>query len=369
MTFDLDDFLIKSQQAHASDIHLNCNKMPMLRVNGEIYKIATSPVTYQDIRNCLEQTLPADYLKAHNLNYDEIKDIDYIYEIENVSRYRVNYCKDILGGKLTFRTIPYKVRLLSELGLPDCLSRYTEFNNGIIIVTGATGSGKSTTLAALIELINQTRKCHIITIEDPVEYVYEDKKSLITQRSLDIDVKDFKTGIKYALRQDPDVILVGEIRDKETLLSAIEAAETGHLVFSTLHTNGTIASIDRLTGFIEELGQEGFRVRLSSCIRAIVHQQLVPKVNDGKLTPAVEILTFTPTVIDYISQGKMLELTQLMKRSRQPELMTMNTSLYNLYSKNIISDATALEYSLEKTEMNQMLKGMQKNMTAEENIV
>jgi len=364
MTFDLNDFLTKSQQAHASDIHLNCNKVPILRINGEVYKIATSTINYGDIRSCLEQTLPKEYLKANNVTYDDIRDIDYIYEIKDVSRYRVNFCKDIYGGKLTFRTIPYKIKSIEELELPSYLGEYTKFNNGIVIVTGATGSGKSTTLASLIELINQTRKCHIVTIEDPVEYVYEDKKALITQRSLEIDVEDFKTGIKYALRQDPDVMLVGEIRDKNTLLSAIEAAETGHLVFSTLHTNGTIASIDRLTGFIEESGQEDFRIRLASCIRAIVHQQLVPKVDSGLLTPAVELLTFTSTVIDYVNEGKMHELEQLMQRSTQPGLTTMNTSLFQLYDKGMITAETALEYSLEKVEMNQMLKGIQKMGTA-----
>ena len=358
MTFDLDDFLTKSQKANASDIHLNCNKVPTLRINGEVYKISNAPVEYADIRACLEKTLPKEYLRANNTTYDEIKDIDYIYEIKEVSRYRVNYCKDIYGGKLTFRTIPYRVKSLEELELPKYLAEYTKFNNGIVMITGATGSGKSTTLAALIELINQTRKSHIITIEDPVEYIYEDKKALITQRSLEIDVKDFKTGIKYALRQDPDVMLVGEIRDKDTLLSAIEAAETGHLVFSTLHTNGTISSIDRLTGFVEESGQEDFRIRLASCIRAVAHQQLVPKIDSGKLTPAVELLTFTPTVIDYINQGKMHELEQLMQRSAHEDIITMNAALYNLYDRGIISDETALEYSLEKVEMNQMLKGI-----------
>ncbi|MBQ8475730.1 PilT/PilU family type 4a pilus ATPase [bacterium] len=367
MAFDLDDFLTKSQQAHASDIHLNCNKAPILRINGEVYKIATSTITYEDIKACLDKTLPKEYLKGQVDS--DLKDIDYIYEIKGVSRYRVNYCKDIYGGKLTFRTVPYRVKSLEELKLPDYLAEYTKFNNGIVIVTGATGSGKSTTLASLIEIINQTRKCHIITIEDPVEYIYEDKKSLITQRSLDIDVKDFKTGIKYALRQDPDVMLVGEIRDKDTLLSAIEAAETGHLVFSTLHTNGTISSIDRLTGFIEEAGQEDFKVRLANCIRAIVHQQLVPRVDGGKLTPAVEILTFTSTVIDYVNQGKMHELEQLTQRSKQPNLMTMNTSLYNLYEKGIITAETALEYSLEKVEMGQLLKGMQRNPSQEDSIL
>ena len=365
MAFDLDDFLRKSHQAQASDIHINCNKSPSLRINGEIYKIASEIVTYDDIKAILEKTLPKEY----SLKIQDIKDIDYIYEIKGLSRYRVNYCKDIYHGKFTFRTIPYYIKSLSELSLPDYLKEYTNFNNGIVFVTGATGSGKSTTLASLIEIINQKHKRHIVTIEDPVEFVYEDKKSIITQRSLDIDVSDFKSGIKYALRQDPDVMLVGEIRDKETLLSAIEAAETGHLVFSTLHTNGTIASINRLKGFIEETGQEAFMKRLANCIRGVVHQQLVPTVKCGALAPAVEILTFTPTVIDYVKEGKMNDIYLLMQRSKQPNIATMNMSLYSLYQKGSITKETALEYSLEKVEMDQMIRGMYQDNSLEDTIL
>ncbi len=365
MTFDLDDFLIKSQKAQASDIHLNCNKVPSLRINGEIYKISTSPLTYGDIQAILEKTLPTEYRNAMK----DAKDFDYIYEIKGVSRYRVNYCKDIYHGKFTFRTIPYYIKSLNELTLPEYLKEFTKFNNGIVFVTGATGSGKSTTLASLIEIINQTRKSHIVTIEDPVEFVYEDKKSIITQRSLDIDVKDFKSGIKYALRQDPNVILVGEIRDKETLLSAIEASETGHLVFSTLHTNGTIPSINRLKGFIEESAQNQFMKRLANCIRGIVHQQLVPTTNNGTLTPAVEILSFTSTVIDYVKDGKFNEIYHLMQLSKQSNLNTMNASLYQLYEKGIITKETALEHSLEKIEMDQMIRGIYRNNTLDETIL
>ncbi|MBQ8636290.1 PilT/PilU family type 4a pilus ATPase [bacterium] len=365
MAFNLDDFLMKSHKAQASDIHLNCFKPPSLRINGEIYKIAGDIITYDDIKSILEQTLPAEYSKK----IDEIQDIDYIYEIAGLSRYRVNYCKDIYHGKFTFRTIPYYIKSVDELALPEYLKEYSSFNNGIVIVTGATGSGKSTTLASLIDNINQKYKRHIITIEDPVEFVYEEKKSIITQRSLDIDVKDFKTGIKYALRQDPDVILVGEIRDKDTLLSAIEAAETGHLVFSTLHTNGAIASIGRLKGFIDEASQEPFMKRLAACIRGVIHQQLVPTTKDGHLAPAVEILTFTPTVIDYVKDGKMDDVYMLMQRSRQPNIVTMNMSLYDLYKEGKITKEVAIEHSLEKTGIDQMIRGMYRDNYVDDSIL
>ncbi len=365
MTFDIDDFLAKAKKAQASDIHIHCGKAPSLRINGEIYKIATSVIEYDDILKILDKTLPKEYRK----NIDNAQDFDYIYELPNIARYRVNYCKDIYHGKFTFRTIPFKVKTLKELCLPSYLETFTHINNGIILVTGATGSGKSTTLASMIDIINKNYKKHIVTIEDPVEFVYEEKKAIITQRSLDIDVKDFKTGIKYALRQDPDVILVGEIRDRETLLSAIEASETGHLVFSTIHTNGTVQSIDRLKGLIEEAGQKDFSKRLANCIRGIIHQQLVPTVNNGLLAPAVEILTFTSTVSDYVKNEKLNEISLLMQRSTQPNLSTMNSSLYALYKKGLITKETAYEYSLEKVEMEQMLRGIYRNSSQEETIL
>lgn len=362
MAFDIDEFLAKSYKTNASDIHLNPQKTPALRISGKIYKTAGEIITLEDIQEILKNTLPEEYQEKFNT----IKDIDYIYELKNVARYRVNYCKDISGGKLTFRTIPYKIKALEKLSLPEYLHEYTDFNNGIVFVTGPTGCGKSTTLASLIEMINQKHKKHIVTIEDPVEFIYEDKKSIITQRSLDVDVNDFKSGIKYALRQDPDVILVGEIRDKETLLSALEAAETGHLVFSTLHTNGASETIDRLKGFIDEAGQNAFMKRIAGCIRGIIHQQLVPTTKDGKLTPAIEVLTFTPTVADYVKSGKMHEVKLLMQTSRQPNICTMNSSLYKLYEQNLITKETAYNFSLEKAEMDQRLRGMYRDPSLED---
>ena len=353
MPFDINSLLEKAYKAGASDVHLNCNKTPVIRINGEIFKISDSIITAQDIQDITNETL------FEPLS-EKTQDMDYAYEIKGVARFRVNFCKDISGGKLTFRIVHYKIKDLDELSLPKYLEEFTKFNNGIVLLTGATGCGKSTTLASLIEIINQTRKDHVITIEDPVEFIYEDKKSLITQRTLGTDVKDFKTGIRYALRQDPDVMLIGEIRDKDTLYSAIEAAETGHLVFSTLHTNGTIPCVDRLLGFINEIGQEDFLKRLASCLRAVVHQNLVPTV-EGKLTPAVEILTFTSTVIDYVLKRDIGELAQLMRRSRHASITTMNQSLFELYQKGIITKETAYQYSFERVEMEQLLRGMHKN--------
>ncbi len=355
MSFNIDGFLINAAKANASDIHLNCGHLPALRIKGQILKINEGILAYSDIEDILKKTIPEDFF----VNVKSLKNIDYIYEIKNISRYRVNYCKDIYGGKLTFRTIPYEIKGLKELFLPEYLENYTHFNNGIVLVTGATGSGKSTTLSSMIELINKNYSKHIITIEDPVEFVYEEKKSIITQRNLELDVEDFQTGIKYALRQDPDVILVGEIRDKDTLLSAIEASETGHLVFSTLHTNGTIDSINRLKGFLEETTERNFISRLAQSIRGIVHQTLVPTVHQT-LVPAVELLTFSSTVKDYVMNSKFDDIYSLMQKTRQPGIFTLNSYLHNLYKEGIITKETAYDYSLEKVEMNQLLRGVYK---------
>ena len=365
MAFNIDNFLIKSHKAKASDIHVNCRKYPSLRINGEIFKISTETISNDDIRDILLKTLPKDYPVA----VSDLKDADYIYEIPEVARYRVNYCRDIYGGKFTFRIIPYHMKSWGELCIPEFIKEYANFNNGIVFVTGPTGSGKSTTLASIIELINENRKKHIVTIEDPVEFIYEDKKSIITQRSLGIDVPDFQTGIKYALRQDPDVILIGEIRDDDTLISAIEAAETGHLVFSTLHTNGTIATINRLIGFIEKNNQMEFMKRLAGCVRGIIHQQLVPTVKNRALIPAFEVLTFTSTVVDYVKDGKLHEIDLLMQKSKQGNIMTMNSSLFNLYLNKVITKETAMEFSLEKVEMEQLLRGKLKNTNSIEDSI
>lgn len=354
MGLNIDEFLKKVYKIKASDVHLDCNKVPSLRIAGEIVKTVSELVTKNDIEKILLKTMPPEF----QCDISQISNLDYIYEIPGLSRYRVNYCRDIQGGKLTFRAIPYVIKSFEELSLPNIIKKYCEYKNGIIFVTGATGSGKSTTLASMIELINSTRKDHIITIEDPIEFVYEDKKSIITQRSLEIDVADFHTGIKYALRQDPDVILVGEIRDRETLLAAIEASETGHLVLSTLHTNGAIPSINRLLGLLDHQDHEEFLKRLSGCARAIIHQQLVPVKGENTLHPALELLTFTSTVCDYVKNGKLHEIEQLMKRSNQEDIITLNSSLQKLVQAGKITEQTAIDYSIDRTEMRQMLKGV-----------
>ena len=359
--FDLNDFLLKAHKAHASDIHIREGKAPSLRVNGKILRTAMAPLDEEDFENILTTVAKKDILESIRLSGN----MDFTYEIRNLSRYRVNYCKDLGMPKLTLRVIPYNIPTLEELVLPQYLGELTKFNNGIILVTGPTGSGKSTTLAAMMDLINKEQQKHIITIEDPVEFLYTDRKSLITQRGLGTDTETFASGIKYALRQDPDVIMVGEIRDRETLEAAIEASETGHLVLSTMHTNSCIQTINRILGFFEDSSSSLIIQRVINTLRATVSQKLLPKVNGG-LAAAIEILTVTPAISDYLLKNEFEDVYSLMQKSKFPNLTTMNSSIYNLLKHGIITKETAIEYSDRKNELEQMIRGIYhgaKNMT------
>lgn len=351
--FDLRDFLTKAHKAHVSDIHFREGKSPSLRVDGKILRTSTPVLSEEDFEKILSEIAKKDILEKIRVS----NNVDFTYEIKNLSRYRVNYCKDLGMPKLTMRVIPYDIPTLEDLALPPYLGELTKYNNGIILVTGPTGSGKSTTLASMVDLINKEQQKHIITIEDPVEFLYTDKKSLITQRGLGTDTESFATGIKYALRQDPDVILVGEIRDRETLEAAIEASETGHLVLSTMHTNSCIQTVNRILGFFQDSSSSLVVKRAMNTLRGVISQKLLPK-EEGGLVVATEILTVTPTIFDYFLKGNFDDVYLLMQKSKFPTLTTMNASLYHLLKHGVISQDIAIEYSDNKNELEQMIRGI-----------
>lgn len=351
--FDFNGFLSKISKVKASDIHLMLGKQPSLRISGEIVKLDTPPLGEDDFDHILSTVLHKDVLSK----IQDTMDLDFTYELKGVSRYRVNYCKDLGMPKLTMRLIPYEIPTFEELMLPSSISHFTQFNNGILLITGPTGSGKSTTIASLIENINKTQKKHIITIEDPIEFLYSDKNCLITQRGLGIDVSDFPRGVKYALRQDPDIIVIGEIRDKETVEAAIQAAETGHFVLSTIHTNSAVQTINRIVSLFDSEQKEFIRKRLSVSLKGTIAQKLLPKTGGG-LIPALEIMTMTPAISDYIAKDKMNDIDQLIAKSNSPTLCTMNSSIYSLYKANLIDKETALESSDNPTELYQMMRGI-----------
>lgn len=353
--FNFIEFLIKSVEEGISDIHLRHDSSPAVRKNGEIYICeAYEKLTYNDIEDSIKKTIPSNLSE----NFYSFFDLDYSFAIPDLARFRINIGRELGNSMMTIRMIPNEIPTFEELKLPLHIKDFTKNNNGLVLITGQTGSGKSTTLATIINHINKTSKKHIITIEDPIEFVFKNNKSVITQRQLAIDTASFPDGIKYALRQDPDVILIGEIRDRETLMSALKAAETGHLVFSTLHTNDTIQTINRIINFFEPSDRDFIRKQLSGTLRGVVTQKLL-KTADGKSrVPACEILIPTPAIKDYIIKDNVSEIYEIMKTNSFNNMTTMNSSIYNLFTTGVISEEEALDKTDNINELKQMLRGI-----------
>lgn len=351
--FDIIAFLKKAINIGASDVHLQVNEHPVIRKDGKIIKIDLPKLTEKDMDAICATLVPKEIKTKAN----SVFDLDFAFEIKNVSRFRVNLNRQLGKTGVAIRNIPYRIRTIEELNLPETIDSFTDLSNGIVLVTGSTGSGKSTTLAAIIENINQNYQKHIITIEDPIEFIFTGKKSIISQRQIEIDTPSFADGLKYALRQDPDVILIGEIRDKETVSSALKAAETGHLVFATLHTNDAVQTITRMINFFEPSDRDFIRSQIAETLRGTIAQRLV-LTKDGRRYPACEVLISTPTVKDFILKDKLEEIYELVKKGSFESMETMNMALFNLIEQNIITEEEALDNSNNKVELQQMLKGI-----------
>ena len=352
--FDIVKFLKGAVALGASDEHLKVDYAPYIRKNGTIKKISMNILTKEDLDSAILDISPVS-IKDEIL---KMTDVDFMYEIPNCSRFRVNYNRQLGQPALVIRNIPYKIPSLTELELPVILNSVINYSNGIILVTGPTGSGKSTTLASLINQIALSSSKHIITIEDPIEYVFKNSKSIISQRQVDVDTTSFTDGIKYALRQDPDVIFIGEIRDKDTMAAALKAAETGHLVFSTLHTNGAVQTISRIINMFEESNRYLIRRQLADTLRATIAQKLVYSSKNDKRYPACEVLVSTPAIKDYIIKDVQDEIYNLITADNVDNMISMNTSLFNLVSVGKISEEEALEASNDKNELEQMFRGV-----------
>ena len=351
--FDINGFLRKAVAEQVSDVHLRIDEVPVVRKDGKIVKTNYPVIKEKDISHVLNIVLPK-YLRT---KVQSAFDLDFSYEIKGISRFRINLARQMGNTSLVFRIIPYEIPTFQQLKLPPALNMFSKFNSGIVLVTGPTGSGKSTTIASLIDLINKNERKHIITIEDPIEFIYSNKNCIITQRQVEIDTLSFPDGVKYALRQDPDVILIGEIRDKETVEAAIAAAETGHFVLSTIHTNSATQTINRIIGLFDSDQKDFIRKRLAITLKGTIAQKLLPKT-EGGLVPALEIMTSTPAIADYIAKDKMSDIEQLIAKANSPTLCTMNSSIYNLYKLNLITKETAIESSDNPTELYQMMRGI-----------
>lgn len=352
--FNIIQFLKSSVTTGASDEHLKVGLPPYVRKNGYIKKVSMAPLTKENLDISTLEIAPISVR-------DEIltmTDLDFMYEIKGCSRFRVNYNRQLGQPGLVIRNIPYGIPSFEELSLPNVLNDIVDYQNGIVLVTGPTGSGKSTTLAALIDRITQTTPKHIITIEDPVEYIFNSNKSIISQRQVGVDTASFSDGIKYALRQDPDVIFIGEIRDRDTMSAALKAAETGHLVLSTLHTNDAVQTINRIINLFDESNRSLIRKQLADTLRATIAQKLIYSKEKEKRFPACEIMVVTSTIRDYINKDQLDEIYTLVNDNNIDDMISMNKSLALLVSAGNLSQEEALEASNDENELEKLFRGV-----------
>jgi len=351
LSYTLEQLLKNIHQHGASDLHLNVNVEPMLRIDGKLQPLNIPKLTDEDITELCYSILT----EKQKSKFEENLELDFSYEIPNVSRFRANYFyeRDHLGA--VFRIIPEKPLSLDELNAPLVFKELIKKEKGLVLVTGPTGSGKSTTLAAMINEINTMYAKHIITIEDPIEFVHRHKKSLISQREVGRDTKSFLNALKASLREDPDVILIGEMRDKETIAAAITAAETGHLVFGTLHTNSADQTINRIVNVFPAEEQSQIRTQLSMGLLAVIAQVLLPKVGGGRIA-AHEIMINNPAIANLIRENKIQQIySQMQLNQGYTGMQTMNQILADLVRKTIVTSETAMNYSTKPQELRKMI--------------
>lgn len=354
MVVDISELLEKLVTQGGSDLHISSNLPPAIRVDGKLKRLDYPPLSAEDVENLLFPMLSNEQRRRLEQEWE----LDFSYGLEGLSRFRVNFYKDKGNYAAAFRTITSQVPSFDKLGLPDIVRTTAEKPRGLILVTGPTGSGKSTTLAAMIDYINTTKAEHILTIEDPIEFVHTSKSSIIHQRELGMDTRSFANALKSALREDPDIILVGEMRDHETIALALTAAETGHLVFGTLHTSSASQTIDRIIDVFPEGQQQQIRVQLANSLQAVFSQTLLPKVQpDGTKKGRVmaqEIMLVTPAIANLIREAKAAQIYSTIQMNQGMGMQTLEMALANLYKQNLIT----LEDALSKTSRPDELKRM-----------
>ena len=341
-SYSIDELLASMAEWNASDLHFTVGSSPAVRVNGELERISNLPtLTAQDTHQLLYRILSTDQQKRLEIE----RNLDISHSIPGVARFRVNvfFQREALGA--AFRLIPEAIKTLEELGLPESLHELAERPRGLILVTGPTGSGKSTTLAALIDEINRTRSDHILTIEDPIEFIHRHKNCIVNQREIGADATSFADALRAALRQDPDVILLGEMRDLETIATALTAAETGHLVFATLHTQSAPSTIDRVIDVFPGAQQEQVRMQLAGTLQAVVTQSLLPTADGTGRVPVTEILLPDDAVRNLIRQAKIEQIYSVMQTGTGRGMQTMEQGLADLVIREVITQETALARS------------------------
>ena len=333
----------------ASDLHLTVGISPIIKVNGKLVRLEHEILRPEDTEAYAKEILQDAYEK-----YDAIGEYDTSYSIHGKGRFRVNIYKQRNSTALAIRVISLDMPTLDSLGYPETLKDICNLKRGLVLVTGPTGSGKSTTLAALINEINSNRESHIITIEDPIEFLHKHNKSIVNQREIGKDTLSYERALKAALREDPDVILIGEMRDLETISTAITAAETGHLVFSTLHTIGAAKTIDRIVDVFPPHQQEQIKIQLASVLQTIISQQLVETI-DGERTASLEIMVTTPAIKNLIREGKTHQIESSIQTGSKYGMRTMDMELANLYREGIITQETAMNSAIDREILSRLL--------------
>jgi twitching motility protein PilT len=328
------------KQHGASDLHVTSGSAPYMRIHGDMVKLNYRNVSSETCQSLIFEILTDKQKELFTENWD----LDLSYPLAGVGRFRVNVFMQRNGISSVFRLIPENIKTIEELDLPEQLAGLIDASEGLVLVTGPTGSGKSTTLASLIHTINLKQQAHIITIEDPIEFVHENRRCLISQRELASHTKSFGAALRAALREDPDIILVGEMRDLETISLAITAAETGHLVFATLHTNSAIKTIDRVIDVFPEGQQAQIRVMLSESLRGVVAQALLPRPDHQGRVPVVEILVNVPAVANLIREGKTHQISSVMQTGRAHGMVTFEGAIHDLIQKNLISKEDGMSF-------------------------
>lgn len=348
---EMEKLLKRMVEEGASDLHITVGTPPQMRVDEVLVPMEDKPLTPERSRDIIYSILS----EAQINKYEREKELDLSFGIEGVSRFRANifYQKGYIAG--AFRSIPYKILSFEELGLPKIINKISELPKGLILVTGATGSGKSTTLASIINKINEERHCHIITIEDPIEYVHEHKKSIVNQREIETDTQSFGRALKYVLREDPDVILIGEMRDLETIESALVSAETGHLVFATLHTSDCVQTVNRIIDVFPAHQQSQVRTQLSFVLQAVFSQQLIPRSTGKGRVMGIEIMLATPPIRSLIRDNKAHQIYSVIQTSQQHGMQTMNQCLSQLVTRKHITYEEAMARTTEPDDLARLL--------------
>ena len=343
--FTFNELIGSAVEKGASDLHITVGVPPCARINGSIVRLDETALTPQDV-----DTITGSIMNDKNREaLNNVGETDFAYSIPSIGRFRINIFRQRGSFAMVARILNLRIPAPEELGIPQAVVEMTDKCRGLVLVTGATGSGKSTTLASLIDIINTNHNYHIITLEDPIEYLHKHKKSIVNQRELGTDTTSFATALRAALRQDPDVILVGEMRDLDTITTAVTAAETGHLVFSTLHTIGATNTVDRIIDVFPHNQQQQIRTQLADVLQCVISQQLIPRANGNGRVAAMEVMLTNNAIRNHIREAKTFQIQTVMQTNGKMGMKTMDDALFELYSHGEISEESALLHAQDRT--------------------